>query len=409
MRNYNIFSVLLLCLFSVFSIAFSPVAQAVPVDSQSFQEFLDSFYKEAAKKGIQKKTYDRAFATVTAPDKTVLKNAQYQPEFTTEIWDYLDTRVNRRSVDEGRIMARVYGDLLSRIESQFGVAPEVILAIWSMETSYGAALLRTSRLYYVPRSLATLAYADKRRQEFARKQLLAALEIVQAGDVELDQLTGSWAGAMGHTQFIPTSFLAYGVDMDGDGHRDIWNSIPDALATAANLLASNKWKTGKPWGYEVLVPDKGGQLEGQKKTLAQWQQLGFVRPGKNAFDYPEEEAELKMLGGDKGPGFLMLHNFFVLKRYNNSDFYALAVGLLADRIAGRAAMSQTWPRPKGALTVEEKFEVQELLKEKGFYSGEIDGRIGSNSRKGIREFQIQNDLEVTGQASKDVLKVLRKR
>ncbi len=409
MRNYNIFSVLLLCLFSFFSVALTQTVQAVPVDSQSFQEFLDSFYIEAAKKGIQKKTYDKAFATVTAPDKTVLKKAQYQPEFTTEIWDYLDARVNRRSVDDGRIMARVYGDLLSRIESKFEVEPEVILAIWSMETSYGAALLRTSRLYYVPRSLATLAYADKRRQKFARSQLLAVLEIVQAGDVELDQLTGSWAGAMGHTQFIPTSFLAYGVDMDGDGHRDIWNSIPDALATAANLLASNKWQSGKPWGYEVVVPDRGGQLEGQTKTVAQWQQLGFVRPGTAVFEFPEEKAELKMIGGDKGPGFLMLHNFFVLKRYNNSDFYALAVGLLADRIAGRAGMSQTWPRPKGALSVEEKFDLQELLKEKGFYSGEIDGSIGSNSRKGIREFQIQNNLEVTGQASKDVLKILRKK
>ncbi len=380
---------------------------AAPVDHQSFQQFLGSFYSEAAKKGITRVTYDRAFAGVTAPDDSILKKAAYQPEFTTEIWDYLDARVNPRSIDDGRIMAGVYGDLLQRIESQFGVEASVILAIWSMETSYGAALLRTSRLYYVPRSLATLAFADKRRQKFARSQLVATLEIVQAGDVTLEQLTGSWAGAMGHTQFIPTSFLAYGVDMNGDGRRDIWNSIPDALATAANLLHSNKWRTGKPWGYEVIVPSNKARLEGKTKTLAEWQQLGFSRPGGAVFKDLQEKAELKMIGGDSGPGFLMLRNFFVLKRYNNSDFYALAVGLLADRLAGKKKMQQSWPRPAGALSVEEKFELQELLLKKGFYSGEIDGRIGSNSRKGIREFQIQQGTKVDGQASKTALEALR--
>ncbi len=382
---------------------------AAPVDHQSFAEFLDEFYGEAAKKGIQRSTYERAFAGITAPDEKILKKAAFQPEFTTEIWDYLDARVNPRTVDEGRILAKVYQDLLQRIEEKFGVESEVILAIWSMETSYGAALLRTSRLYYVPRSLATLAYADTRRQKFARSQLLAVLEIVQAGDVSLDQLTGSWAGAMGHTQFIPTSFLAYGVDMDGDGHRDIWNSIPDALATAANLLHKNKWQRGMPWGYEVLVPGQGGRLEGESKTLAQWQQLGFVRPGKAAFGHLDEKAELKMLGGDKGPGFLVMHNFFVLKRYNNSDFYALAVALLSDRLAGRDGMRQPWPRPAGALSVEEKFEFQELLQQQGLYDGGIDGRIGSNTRKGIREFQIRNGLEVDGLASEEVLQALRKK
>lgn len=393
------------CLF----ITFTGAASAAPVEHQSFQEFLNSFYSEAAKKGITRSTYDSALADVTAPDATILKKAEYQPEFTTEIWDYLDARVNPRSINDGKIMAGVYGKLLQQVEAKFGVEAPVILAIWSMETSYGAALLRTSRLYYVPRSLATLAYADKRRQKFARSQLVAALEIVQAGDVALDQLTGSWAGAMGHTQFIPTSYLAYGVDMDGDGRRDIWNSIPDALATAANLLHCNKWQTGKPWGYEVIVPARGGQLEGETKTLAQWQQLGFVRPASAVFQDPEEKAELKLIGGDKGPGFLVLRNFFVLKRYNNSDFYALAVGLLADRLSGKKGIQQSWPRPSGSLSVDEKFELQELLEKRGLYAGGVDGRIGSNTRKGIREFQLQQRLQVDGLASKDVLEALRKK
>ncbi len=384
------------------------MASAVPIEHQSFKEFLNSFYLEAEKNGITRSTYDSAFADVNEPYAEVLKKAQYQPEFTTEIWDYLDARVNPRSIDDGNIMAGVYGNLLQQIEAKFGVEAPVILAIWSMETSYGAALLRTSRLFYVPRALATLAYADKRRQKFARSQLIAALKILQAGDVSLDELSGSWAGAMGHTQFIPTSFLAYGVDMDGNGRRDIWNSIPDALATAANLLHKNKWRTGKPWGYEVKVPINGARLKGETKTVAQWQQLGFVRPsGSTTFQDLQEKAELKMIGGDNGPGFLMLRNFFVLKRYNNSDFYALAVGLLADRLAGKKGMVQSWPRPAGSLSVDEKFELQKLLKEKGFYTGEIDGLLGSNTKKSIKLFQRRHTMEPDGQPTMKVLKALR--
>lgn len=381
---------------------------AVPIDHQSFQEFLESFYSEAAAKGISRKTYDRAFASVTEPDPKVLEKAAYQAEFTTKIWDYLDARVNPLSVLDGRIMAGVYGKTFADVEKRFGVEASVVLAIWSMETSYGAALLRTSRLHYVPRALATIAYADKRRQKFGRSQLIATLQIVQAGDVELEQLMGSWAGAMGHTQFIPTSFLAYGVDFDGDGRRDIWNSIPDALATAANLLRKNKWRTGKPWGYEVKLPANGAGMKGETKTLAEWQKLGFSRPGGDAFGFLEDSAELKMIGGDNGPGYLMLKNFFVLKRYNNSDYYALAVGLLADKLAGKPGMVQPWPRPAGSLSATQKFELQELLSKKGFYAGGIDGRIGPNTEKSIKAFQEKNGLAVNGDATQDLLKVLRK-
>lgn len=381
---------------------------AAPVDHQSFQEFLESFYAEAAAAGISRETYDRAFASVTEPDAKVLKSAAYQAEFTTEIWDYLDARVNPLSVVDGRIMAGVYGKTLAAVEERFGVEAPVLLAIWSMESSYGAALLRSSRLHYVPRALATIAYADKRRQKFGRSQLLATLQIVQAGDVSLEQLQGSWAGAMGHTQFIPTSFLAYGVDFDGDGRRDIWNSIPDALATAANLLHKNKWRTGKPWGYEVKVPASGSRLKGETKTVAQWRQLGFTRPHGAPFAFLQDKAELKMIGGDSGPGYLMLKNFFVLKRYNNSDYYALAVGLLADKLAGKQGMVQSWPRPDGALSATQKFELQELLVQKGLYFGAVDGRIGPNTQKGIKAFQQQNGLTADGNATRDLLEMLRR-
>ena len=397
----------LLLAVSLLLIPFTGEVAAVPADHQSFTEFLEEFYTTAAADGISRSTYDQAFAGISEPDKKVLKKAAYQAEFTTKIWDYLDARVNPLSVVDGRIMAGVYGKTLADVEKRFGVEAPVILAIWSMETSYGAALLRTSRLHYVPQALATIAYADKRRQKFGRSQLLATLKIVQAGDVELDQLMGSWAGAMGHTQFIPTSFIAYGVDFDGDGRRDIWHSIPDALATAANLLYKNKWRTGSTWGYEVKVPAGGAQMKGETKSLGEWQKIGFKRPSGDSFTAPTDQAELKMIGGDDGPGFLLLKNFFVLKRYNNSDFYALAVGLLADKLAGKPGMVQQWPRPAGALSATQKFELQELLSKKGFYAGAIDGRIGPNTKISIKAFEKSIGLTPTGEPSQDLLKALQ--
>lgn len=396
----------LLCCFSLITITVS-VSAASGAD-QSFLMWLNSFYPVAARQGVERATYDWAFAGVSEPDNEVLKKAAYQPEFTTEIWDYLDARINRKSIGTGRIMGVVYHKTLQEIEARFGVKSSVLLAIWSMESSYGAVLLRSSRLHSVPRALATLAYADKRRRKFAEKQLIAVLKIIQAGDITPDRLTGSWAGAMGHTQFIPTSYLAYGVDMDGDGRRDIWNSIPDALATAANLLKKNGWRTGKAWGYEVRMPPQGARYKAETKTIAQWQKLGFTRPGGSSFPEPGEKAELKMIGGDQGPGFLMSRNFFIFKRYNNSDFYALAVGLLADRLSGKEGMVQDWPRPEGSLLVDEKFELQELLQKKGFYSGEIDGHFGSNTRKAITEFQLQQGMSPDGNPTQKIFKALRR-
>lgn len=402
MRLFSLFFFLFFC-----PLLFSPVASAAEVE-QSFAQWLEAFYPVAAEQGIERTTFDRTFAGITEPDPDVLKKAAYQPEFTTEIWDYLDARITPGSVDNGRIMSRVYSATLAEIQARFGVEAPVVLAIWSMETSYGAALLRSQRLHYVPRALATLAYGDPKRTKFARKQLIAILQIVQAGEIDLGQLTGSWAGAMGHTQFIPTSYLAYGIDMDHNGRRDIWNSVPDALATAANLLYKNGWRPGKSWGYEVRVPAGGGGHEGETKTLDQWQGLGFVRPGGESFPMPEEKAELLLLAGEKGPGFLVMKNFFVLKRYNNSDFYALAVGLLSDRLTGGKGVQQSWPRPADSLSAAEKFELQELLQKHNLYSGAIDGHLGPQTRKAITAFQLQHGLEPDGLPSRDLLQALKR-
>ncbi|MDE1996307.1 MAG: lytic murein transglycosylase [Rhizobiaceae bacterium] len=384
--------------------AFAPInANADP----GFQKWIAGFYDTAARSGISQSTYRKAFAGVTDPDPTVLEKAAYQPEFKSEIWDYLDSRVNPYTADVGRKMAVKYGSTLRSLEQHFGVDRNIILAIWSMESNYGAVLAKDEKLHYVPRALATLAYADPKRANYAKKQLIAALKILQSGDVPTSELNGSWAGAMGHTQFIPTSYLLYAVDADGNGHADIWNSIPDALATTANLLAKNGWDTGRTWGYEVVVPAGGSAQVGKTHTIAQWAALGFTRPNGKAFRLPSDRAQLKMPGGPGGPGFLMTGNFFTIKRYNASDSYALAVGLLADEIAGYGGMQQTWPRPSGALDVKQKFELQTRLKELGYYDGIVDGNFGSGSKAAISAVQQRIGMQADGEPSMDLLNALR--
>ena len=377
------------------------------VAEDGFQRWLKDFQPVAGQQGVSQTTWAKAFAGISGVDARVLKKANYQPEFTTEIWDYLDGRVNPFSISRGRQMDRLHDRTLTAVADKFGVKRSVLLAIWSMESAYGAVLEKPERLHYVPQALATLAYADPKRQKFGRSQLIAALKILQAGDVSVEQFNGSWAGAMGHTQFIPTSYLAYGVDMDGNGRRDIWNSIPDALATAANLLHKNGWRSGKSWGYEVILPPGRANLEGQTKLLSEWQRLGFKRPGGRSFPRPGEKAELKLLAGEEGPGFLMMRNFFVLKRYNNADAYALGVGLLADRLAGYPGMVQDWPRPMESLTAEEKIELQQLLQQRGYYQGEIDGNPGKATRAAIAEFQRRSGMAPDGQPTRTVLLKLR--
>ncbi|MFC3074423.1 lytic murein transglycosylase [Shinella pollutisoli] len=372
-----------------------------------FQKWIANFYATAAENGISKATYQKAFSGVKTPDQSVLEKAAYQPEFKHKIWDYLDSRVNPYTVRIGREMAAKHGRTLAAIEKHFGVDRHILLAIWSMESNYGAVLSKDDRLHYVPRALATLAYADKKRSTYAKKQLVAALKIIQRGDIAASEMTGSWAGAMGHTQFIPSSYLIYAIDADGNGHRDIWNSVPDALATAANLLAKNGWQPGKTWGYEVVVPKGGEKYSGQTKTLAQWAKLGFARPSGSGFKNGKDRAELKLPAGG-GPGFLMTKNFFVIKRYNASDSYALGVGMLADQLAGYSGMRQRWPRPDGALDISEKFELQTRLKELGYYEGEVDGNFGSGSKAAIQAFQNRMGLAADGQPSQELLRALRR-
>ncbi|BCH23063.1 lytic murein transglycosylase [Mesorhizobium sp. L-8-3] len=370
-----------------------------------FQNWVRSFRSSAMQSGISGTTFDRAFRNVKDIDPEVLEKARYQPEFTAPVWDYFDNRVQEHSIAVGRQMARQWKPWLDRIEAKYGVDRYILLAIWSMESNYGEILKNDKVMRNVVRSLATLAYADKRRAKFARTQLIAALKILQSGDIDESHLTGSWAGAMGHTQFIPTSYQAYAVDVDGNGKRDIWNSVPDALATAANLLRKNGWQAGKTWGYEVNLP--AGKLPGGSLSLSKWQSLGVTRASGKPFKRGSDSATLKVPDGRRGPAFLATKNFFVLKRYNNADKYALAVGLLADEIAGYGGLVQDWSRPFTKLSFAEKQELQKRLSTHGYYDGKLDGKIGEGSRNAIKAFQAQAGLTQDGHPSMEVLSKLR--
>jgi len=373
-----------------------------------FRQWVAGFRATAMQNGVSGKTYDRAFRGIDDPDPVVLEKARYQPEFTAPAWDYFDNRVHDESIATGRAMARKWKPWLDRIEQRYGVDRHILLAIWSMESNYGRILERTDVMRSVVRSLATLGYADKRRAKFARTQLIAALKILQTGDIDESHLSGSWAGAMGHTQFIPTSYQAYAVDMDGNGRRDIWNSVPDALATAANLLHKNGWQPGRTWGYEVTLP-AGRKFPAGSMSLAKWQALGVTRANGKPFRNTSDAAVLKVPDGRGGPAFLMIKNFSVIKRYNNADKYAIAVGLLADEIAGYGGLVQDWQRPFTKLTFEERQELQQRLSDHGYYDGKFDGKIGEGSKAAILAYQAKVGLAQDGHPSMEVLKWLRRK
>jgi len=389
------------------AIALAAAAQATPAfaDAQ-FQRWVGQFRATATSSGVSGAIFDRAFAGVTSPDPEVLELARNQPEFNAPVWQYFDNQITDESVGNGRRMAQQHRRTLDAVERRFGVDRHIVLAIWSIESRYGEALTNPRIVRNIVRSLSTLAYADSRRQKFARSQLIAALKILQNGDVDVRQLTGSWAGAMGHTQFIPTSYQTWAVDMDGNGKRDIWNSIPDALGSAANLLRQNGWRPGHAWGYEVVLP-QGRKFPAGRMTLAQWQAIGVVRANGQAYPRANDQAELKVLEGRDGPAFLVLHNFNMLKRYNSSDRYALAVGLLADQIAGHGQLSRDWNRPFTRLRFNETQELQKKLSAHGYYDGEIDGRIGPASREAIKALQGRMGISPDGHPSKELLMRLR--
>ncbi len=390
----------LVCVFSIGASLTWPVTEGRA--DAAFQNWIAQFQAEARRQGISDGVLAQAFAGVTAPDEDVLESARYQPEFVRPIWDYLDSAVSDRRITNGMEALREHAVALERIEQATGVSRFIVVSIWGLESSYGQVLENFDIVKPVIRSLATLAYADQRRRRFGREQLMAALRILQRGDTTASNMYGSWAGAMGHTQFIPTTYLAYSADYDGDGRSDIWQNIPDALYSTANYLRESGWVAGHTWGYEVRIPsgfDWRLADASTQRTLAQWSQLGLTRVGGQAFPRPGDNAELLAPAGAGGPAFLMLRNFDVIKRYNNADSYALAVGHLADRLKGLGAFASGWPRDLQPLTRDQVRQLQSLLTQRGFNTRGVDGRIGPNTRAAIRSFQASIGLTPDGYAS----------
>ncbi|HBZ95574.1 MAG TPA: lytic murein transglycosylase [Pseudomonas sp.] len=387
--------------------ATSPAAAQTTTEEPltSFADWRQALRGEAIAAGIDAALFDRVLAGVT-PDPAVLKADSSQPEFTRPVWEYLDGAVSSSRIGRGRVLLAQHSLVLERIEQQYGVEAPILVAIWGLESNFGNNIGSHS----VIRSLATLAY-DGRRQGFWRVQLLAALQILQNGDVSSERMIGSWAGAMGQTQFMPTTYNQHAVDFDGDGKRDLWGSSTDALASAAHYLQASGWQRGQPWGFEVNLPngfDYALADPDQRRTLAEWAELG-VRPMAPTGAAASARASLQLPAGHKGPAFLLLDNFRSILKYNNSTSYALAIGLLADNLLRPSEVKGQWPRGERQLGRSERVELQELLTKAGFDPGPADGIIGANTRKAIRALQLQLNWPADGYPNGELLQQLRAR
>lgn len=385
--------------------ATAAVQTATETTLPSFADWRQAMRSEAIAAGIDAALFDRVFAGVT-PDPAVLKADSSQPEFTRPVWEYLDGAVSSSRIGRGRVLLAQHNTMLQRIEQQYGVEAQILVAIWGLESNFGNNIGSHS----VIRSLATLAY-DGRRQGFWRAQLLAALQILQNGDVPSERMIGSWAGAMGQTQFMPTTYNQYAVDFDGDGKRDLWNSSADALASAAHYLQASGWQRGQPWGFEVRLPsdfDYALADPDQRRSLTEWAELG-VRPLAPTGAAASARASLQLPAGHKGPAFLLLDNFRSILKYNNSTSYALAIGLLADNLLRSTEIKGQWPRGERQLGRSERVELQELLAQAGFDPGPADGIIGANTRKAIRALQLQLNWPADGYPNTQLLQQLRTR
>lgn len=379
-------------------------AEAISSAAANFRACIEGQWPAAARRGVTRAAFDH-FTSGLTPDLKIMDFVDAQPEFTKTFWDYLDILVSEERIQKGRDMLLVYGPTFENVEKAFGVDRHFIAAIWGIESKYSAAAGDRP----VIRSTATLACIGRRRDYF-RDEFLAALEILNHGDVKPDRLRGSWAGAFGATQFMPTSFKRHAVDFDRDGRRDVVDSVPDILASTANILKKSGWRPGETWGYEVVVPpgfDYRLADRSRQMTVRQWERLGIRRVKGKEFPRPGDRAVLLVPAGARGPGFLMLENFRVIMKYNPAEVYALAIGHLADRLRGGDPFVQSWPREERALSREERLELQQRLASLGFDVGDTDGRLGARTRAAVRAYQARAGMTADGFPSSAVLNRLR--
>jgi len=381
-------------------------AMAALQDIAAFQAWVADLRTEALAQGISAATFDTAFRD-TKPIPRVIELDRYQPEFSQTFWTYMSRAVSPERIERGREMLRKHGPLLRQIQRQYGVQPRFLVAFWGMETAFGA----TFGGFPVVDALATLAY-DTRRSAFFRKELLDALRILDAGHIPPARMQGSWAGAMGHLQFMPSTFRAHAVDRDGDARADIWGSLPDVFASAANYLSREGWKGDQTWGREVRLP-AGFNLDliglGTRKPLAEWAKLGLRRADGGALPVVRDmSGSLVLPAGIEGPAFLVYDNFRTTMVWNRSILYALAVGHLADRLAGLPELVADPPKTvERPLSRNEVLEMQALLNRLGHDAGAPDGLAGSRTRAALKAFQKATGRIADGFPDRDALRGLR--
>lgn len=381
-------------------------ADAIRAAAANFAGCLQGLWPDAARRGISRESFDRYTAGLT-PDLRIMDLLDSQPEFTKAFWEYLDMLVSEARIQKGREMLARHQAAFDAVERAYGVDRHVIAAIWGVESNFGTQ----GGDRPVIRSVATLACVG-RRQAYFRDEFLTALEILHRGDVAPERLKGSWAGAFGPTQFMPTTFKRFAVDFDRDGRRDVVDSTADMIASTANNLKKDGWVAGQTWGYEVTVPAGFDFLLADRSkqfTLAQWERLGLRRPDGKAFPRASDRAYLLVPAGAGGPGFLMLNNFRVIMKYNPAEAYALAIGHLADRLRGGGPFMQEWPRQERVLSRSERYELQQHLAHRGYDIGQPDGRLGPKTRAALRDFQHAAGLTPDGFASGTLLGRLRAR
>ena len=373
-----------------------------------FQQCLTNLRSQAIASGVTGLTYDRYTQNLT-PDYSVIEKLNYQPEFSTPIWDYLSGLVDEERVQLGQQKLAQHREVLNRVAASYGVPAETVVAVWGVESNFG----QISGSYPLLQALGTLS-CEGRRQSFFRGEFFTTMRILQRGDLTEQQMKGSWAGAFGHTQFMPSTYEELAVDFDGDGRRDLVSSTSDALASTANFLKKRGWQTGMPWGFEVRIPDDmsiGGESRRNKKSLSSWMSRGVVRADGSALIQgnlsSSSAAGLMAPAGANGPVFLVFKNFDAIYSYNAAESYALAIAHLSDRLQGSGGFSKAWPTDDAGTSRAERREIQQFLLNKGYDIGTVDGLIGDKSRQAIRQEQIRLGLSPTGRAGQQILAAFR--
>ena len=378
------------------------------MSTSSFQGCLANLRSQAIASGVSGSTYDR-YTQNLSPDYSVIDKLNYQPEFSTPIWDYLSGLVDNERVQAGQQKLAQHRAVLNRVEQTYGVPAETVVAVWGVESNYGDI----SGKYPLLQALGTLS-CEGRRQSYFRGEFFATMRILQRGDLTQDQLYGSWAGAFGHTQFMPSTYERLAVDFDGDGRRDLVSSTTDALASTANFLKRAGWQTGMPWGFEVKIPQGvsiAGESRRNKRSLNSWIAQGVTRTDGTALIQGNlsgsTPAGLITPAGTNGPAFLVFKNFDAIYSYNAAESYGLAIAHLSDRLRGETPFLTAWPTDDAGTSRAERREIQQFLIQRGYDIGAVDGLIGDKSRQAIQQEQTRLGLKPTGRAGQQILRAFR--